>query len=317
MTMNLRALRMFVATADSGSLGRACVQLNVSQPAASRQIHTLETELGVPLFHRAGRQLQLTSAGHDLLLRGRRLLAEADFLSEEARALREGRKGILKIGATPQMMTALLTSFLPRHQRRHPGIEIQLVERGRAQQWNELFERGEIDLAMAPASGARYPGRLLFPLHVLAVLPKTHRLGRHELIDVAELVDEPLLLLRREFGTRAFFDAACEIAQVIPRVLLECSAAHTLIGLAAVAYGIAIVPSIATIEDESLRAVPLVVLGSSIGHWQAVCWDPRRLAPAYQDDFVKELVAHAKHARPGHRLLRRAPPLPKPGRPFN
>src|SRR5262245_4218274 len=315
--MNLRALRMFVATADSGSLGRACVQLNVSQPAASRQIHTLETELGVPLFHRAGRQLQLTSAGHDLLRRSRRLLADADLLTEEARALKEGRKGTLKIGATPQMMTALLTSFLPRHQRRHPGIEIQLIERGRAQQRNELFERGETDLAIVPASDTRYPGRLQFPLHVLAALPKTHRLGRRELIDVAEVVDEPLLLLPREFGTRRSFDAACEIAQIIPRVLLESSAAHTLIGLAAVGYGIAIVPSIATIEDQSLRAVPLVVRGSSIGHWEAVCWNPRRLAPAYQENFVNELVAHAKHARPGHRLLRRAPPLPTPGRPFN
>src|SRR5215467_14358588 len=133
--MNLRALRMFVATADSGSLGRACVQLNVSQPAASRQIHTLETELGVPLFHRAGRQLQLTSAGHDLLRRSRRLLADADLLTEEARGL----KGTLKISATPQMMTALLTSFLPRHQRRHPGLEIQLIERGIARQWNQMF----------------------------------------------------------------------------------------------------------------------------------------------------------------------------------
>jgi DNA-binding transcriptional LysR family regulator len=110
--MNLRALRTFVATADSGSLGRACAQLNVSQPAASRQIHTLETELGVPLFHQTGRQLQLTSAGHDLLQRSRRLLADADLLTEEARALKGGRKGILRIGATPQLMTVLLTSFL-------------------------------------------------------------------------------------------------------------------------------------------------------------------------------------------------------------
>jgi len=314
--MNLRSLRMFVATADSGSLGRACVQLNVSQPAASRQIHTLEIELGVPLFHRAGRQLQLTSAGHDLLRRSRRLLADADLLTEEARALKEGRRGTLKIGATPQMMTALLTSFLPRHQRRHPGIEIQLIERDRARQWHELLEGGETDLAIAPAS-ARYPGRLLFPLHVLAALPKTHRLGRRKVIDVAEVVDEPLLISPREFGTRAFFDAACEIAQIIPRVVLESSAAHTLIGLAAVGHGIAIIPSIATIEDQSLRAIPLVVRGSSIGHWQAVCWNPRRLAPVHQENFVNELVAHAKHARPGHRLLRRAPPLPKPGRPFN
>jgi DNA-binding transcriptional LysR family regulator len=162
------------------------------------------------------------------------LLAEADLLAEEARALKEGRKGTLKIGATPQMMTALLTSFLPRHQRRHPGIEIQLIERGRARQWNELFERGETDLAIAPASDARYPGRLLFPLHVLAALPKTHRLGRRGLIDVAEVVDEPLLLLPREFGTRRSFDAACEIAQVIPRVSKQRSSHADWIGCSGV-----------------------------------------------------------------------------------
>lgn len=163
--MNLRALRMFVTTAESGGLGRACTKLNLSQPAASRQIQTLEAEFGVALFHRVGRQLQLTSAGEDLLRQSRRLLADADVLSEQARALKEGRKGTLKVSATPQLMTTFLTSFLPRYRRHHPGIDVKLIERAAARQPSQL-ETGEVDLAITAPGDPRFPGRLLFPLYV-------------------------------------------------------------------------------------------------------------------------------------------------------
>jgi LysR family cyn operon transcriptional activator len=313
--MNLRALRMFVATADTGGLGRACARLNLSQPAASRQIHALEAEFGVPLFHRVGRQLQLTSAGEGLLRHSRRLLADADELSEQARALKGGRRGTLKVSATAQMMASFLTSFLPRHRQRHSGIDVQLIERSAARRSNQL-ERGETDLALMAATDTRFPGRLLFPLHIFAVVRKEHRLASHAVVDIAELADEPLLLVPTSFGTRVSFDAACEIAQVVPRVRCECTAAHTLIGLAAVDYGVAVIPSIALALDENLRALPLVLRGASIGHWEAVCWDPRRLLPPYVEAFVNELAAYATNAFPGRKFVRRAPPLPKPAGPF-
>src|SRR5262249_54782252 len=81
-TVNLRYLHTFVSIVDSGSIARASARLNVSQPAASRQILALEAELGVPLFDRIGRRLRLTSQGEDLLQQSRRLLMEADVLRE-------------------------------------------------------------------------------------------------------------------------------------------------------------------------------------------------------------------------------------------
>ena len=80
-------------------------------------------------------------------------------------------------------------------------------------------------------------------------------------------------------------------------------------------YGIAIVPSFIMIQDKRLRAVPIVVRGASIGHWLAVCWDPRRTAPEYLDAFVIELVAHARRARPGNEFLACAA-LAQTGGPF-
>jgi DNA-binding transcriptional LysR family regulator len=313
--MNLRVLRMFVATAETGSLGQASARLNVSQPAASRQIDVLEAEFGVSLFDRVGRRLRVTSAGERLLRQSRNLLANADLLAEEARALKEGWRGTLRVSATATLIAAFLAPFLPHYRRRASGIEVEFVERGGANTRNQL-QRAEIDLAIMPATDTSFAGRLLFPIHTIAVMARNHPLARRAVVDITDVANEPLIVPPPGFGSRTSFDAGCEIAQVIPRVRFECSAVHTLVGLAGVGHGVAIVPSITMIEHERLRAVPLVLRGASIGYWEAICWDPRRSAPPFVEVFVNELVAHARRGFPGQKLLRRAPPLPKPAGPF-
>lgn len=69
--MDLRQLQTFIAVADTGGVARAATAVNLSQPAASRQIQALEAELGVALFDRVGRRVSLTAAGEDLLRRSR------------------------------------------------------------------------------------------------------------------------------------------------------------------------------------------------------------------------------------------------------
>jgi len=77
---------------------------------------------------------------------------------------------------------------------------------------------------------------------VTAALAPTHRLGRRKVLEIAQLADEPLLL-GRDFGLRLWFEAACDVAHVRPRMLMESLAPHTLIALAKESYGVAIVPS--------------------------------------------------------------------------
>ena len=308
--INLRSLRTFVVTAEMGALGRACARLNLSQPAASRQIHALESELGVVLFEHVGRGLRLTSHGEDLLQRSRQLLSDADFLAEHARALCGGQTGTLKVAATPQIIANLLAPFLPSHRRHHPGVEVQLIEASASQQRTYL-ERREVHLAITPESSGGLSYRLLAPVHVLAVLLKKHPLSPHHVIEVEELSKYPLLLLQRGYGSRIFFDAACESAQIRPLVLMESTTAHTLTELAAVGHGIALVPSTSTIRG-LLRAIPVVLRGASIGFWSAVCWNARRVLPPYAESFVDELSAHAARAFPGRRYIKHAPPLPPP-----
>lgn len=279
----------------------------------SRQIHAVEADLGVPLFDRVGRGVQLTSQGEDLLRRSRRLLAEAESLSERARELKSGETGILRVGATPQVIENLLAPFLIHFRHHHRGVEVHLVEDGGARLLGRLG-RGEAHLSITPATATRFQGRLLYPMHVIAALPSSHRLAGRRLLEISELEDEPLLLPQRGFGSREWFDIACDIAHMRPRVLLESGAPHTLTALAATNYAIAILPSNARVPSDSVRPIPLVHRGASIGRWAHIAWDPQRFLAPFAEHFVSELVVHCRRDFPGREIIKRAPSLQKPGK---
>jgi LysR family cyn operon transcriptional activator len=307
--MDLRYLRTFVTISEAGGITQAGARLNVSQPAASRQILALENELGIRLFDRIGRRLRLTSEGEDLLRQSRRLLIEAELLDARAHALKGGQTGILRVGATPMAIESTLSAFLSRYQRRHPGIEVHFVEDGGLRLPDRL-ERGDVHLALVVPDD-RFRNRPLFPGHNVAVMSRKLALSRRRALDVAELADKPLLLLNRTFGSRAWFDSACEVARIRPRVLLESAAPHTLVALAGRGYGIAVVPTNVALPAD-VHALPLVQRGASIGRWLTIAWDPRRILATYAEQFVEELVAHCRRDFPGRDLIRRAPPLPRP-----
>ena len=197
------------------------------------------------------------------------------MLAEHARALKGGESGTLGVAATPQTIAILLAPFLPGHRKRHPGVEVRLIEGSASQQFKRL-ERGEVQLVVMPAGGGPFARRLLYAVHALAVLLKSHPLSRRAVVEVDELAAEPLLLLQREYASRSWFDAACELAQTKPRILMEATTAHTLIELAAVGYGVAVVSSTTMIRNPQLRAIPIVRHKVSVGQWSTVCWDPQR-----------------------------------------
>jgi DNA-binding transcriptional LysR family regulator len=164
-----------------------------------------------------------------------------------------------------------------------------------------------------PAGDTRFEQRVLAPVYVLAVMPPGHRLARRAVLDVGDLADVPLLLPRSDFGSRTWFDAACQVAHVHARVMLESGAPHTLIALARTGYGVAVVPSNAQVSRAGMRVLPIMLRGTPIGRWAAISWDPQRFLAPYGVDFVDELLAHVRRGYPGRELTRRAPPLPKPG----
>jgi len=305
--MELRHLRYFVAVADAGGFSKAATRLRVSQPALWRQVHQLEQDLAVRLFDRVGRRVRLTGHGEDLLAQSRDLLARAESLGERARAFGAGQTGVLRLGATPQTFESL-AGFLARWSRAHPGVSLQLVEDG-GMRLLERLEGGEVHLALTLAGDPRFRGRPLFPIRLLAAIPARHRLARRRTVEVADLAQEVLLLLRPGFGSRDWFDAACRTIHARPRVLLESGAPSTLLALACEGHGIAVVPSTVRFTRARVRPVPILHAGASLGRWIAANWDPRRFLAPYAERFVESLVAYTRHMG-GE--FRHAPPIPQP-----
>lgn len=305
--MELRHLRYFSAVVEAGGVSRAAARLRITQPALSRQIRDLEVELGTELFDRIGRRLQLTATGEDLLARSRDILAAADALFDRARRLRSGEAGILRVGVTTQTLESVLADFVGRHRRAHPAIDVQLVEDGGLALLRRL-ERGEIHLALSvPGEGLAH--RLLFPARLLCVMAPSHRFAGRRTLDIRQLAGEPLVVLRTEFGSRRWFDGACQAAHLRPRIALESASARALVALARAGCGIAIVPS-TVLHGGGVSVAPLLERKRAIGRWVAINWDPRRYQPSYATGFVDALAERTRQLYPG-KAFERVAPVPR------
>jgi DNA-binding transcriptional LysR family regulator len=311
MKINVDQLRTFVAVVDAGGIHRAVGRLNLSQPAASRQINALETTLGISLFDRVGRRLKLTAEGERLLRLGRRLLGEVEAFNEQAGALKKGDTGVLRVAATPMVIENTLSTFLGRYRRHYPGVDVQLIEEGGIAMPRRL-EFGDVHLALMALDDDRFASRMLYPVRGLAVVANKHRFSGRRTLEVAELAGDPLLLLRSEFASRDWFETACRVARVRPRVLLESGAPHTSIALAAAGYGIAVVPSTVAISADRVRGIPLIQGGRAVGRWLRVAWQPQRFLSVFAERFIEALRVHCRRAYPGREFSRYAPALPRP-----
>jgi len=125
--MELRHLRYFIAVAEESSLGRAAHRLHVSQPALSQQISGLEDELGLKLFKRSSRGVELTEAGRAFLTGGRRVLLAAQEAAERAKEAATGERGRLVIGSLGASTISFLTDVLARFREHNPLVEITLL----------------------------------------------------------------------------------------------------------------------------------------------------------------------------------------------
>lgn len=306
---DLRQLRAFAAVHDTGSVSAAARKVHLTQPALSRRISELESALGVRLFDRTGRRLRLTSEGESLLMHSRNVLAEAESLVTRAESLRKGRGRTLAVGTAPMTMESVIAPVLRSYLREHDGIDVRLVEGG-APLLLDMVRKGELHLTLSvPVSPGTLESRQLFPLRTLAVTSAASRIPAvARTVRIEDLVAEPLLMLPRGFVHRNAFEAACELMQTRPNIVFESAVPETLLTLASIGYGVAVVPSAQPVRDKSLRTHVIVYQGHSMGSWIAVNWDPRRYIPDYMQDFIEALVEQARKHSPDRRY-RSAPPV--------
>jgi DNA-binding transcriptional LysR family regulator len=297
--MEMRTVQYFIEVAEHLSFSAAAAKLGLSQSAISRQVGLLEAELGVQVFDRVGRRVFLTPAGRDLLERSYAVRKGMDSLTSRASELASGTQGTLRLGATPQTLESLVARILPEFMQKHPDLGITLVEDGSAR-LTETVERGDIDLGVGALVAERgLKSRALFPLVALVALPDGHALARRKGVEIADLAEEHVLLLRKEFMTRQLFDGACQVAHVAPRVILESASPHCLLALVQAGLGVAIIPSTVRMAKGHPTVRPLTQKGRQLGLWMHAIWDPRRYTPPAVTNFIDALARHTEHDYPG------------------
>jgi DNA-binding transcriptional LysR family regulator len=176
--MELRHLRYYVAIAEERSFTRAAERLWVAQPGLSSQIRRLESELGVKLFERHTRGVDLTAAGEVFLQRARVVLATAEAAQSVGQDIQQGQVGSIRLGIGAVMGWSLASSLLEGFAQGSPGVEVAVVESQGGTLVRELRD-GRLDAVLAPAmfgSPELFRTRLTSePWVVLAAA--THRLG--------------------------------------------------------------------------------------------------------------------------------------------
>jgi DNA-binding transcriptional LysR family regulator len=248
--MELRHLRYFIAVGENLHFGRAAEQLHISQPPLSRQIQQLEEELGVALFARTNRRVELTSAGRQLLAEAKPLLAQFENLKVQVGETAAGRLGKLAIGFISVADYHVLPSLLREFQSRYPNVILNLREATTDMQLNALRD-GDIDIGivLAPLADAALQFRPLFKEELVAVLPSSDEDIRDssfaKAISVRELVEQPFVMFPRH-SAPGLFDAiveTCGQAGFVPRIAQEAIQMQTIISLVSVGMGVALVPA--------------------------------------------------------------------------
>ena len=309
--MELREVRTFVAVADLGSVSKAAEVLHVTQPALSRQIANLESELGLKLFDRVGRRLLLTSEGAQLLQHCRGLLNYSQAVREQADGLKRGDAGMLRVSASPHLIEGLFPDFLRDYAKRYPNVQVRLVELIGPQIFT-MLERGEIHLAQAVARALtpderRFGAYPLAPMEMLAACHPSLTLGKNGSIEIRALAPYPLLQATDDFAIRRSFDSACRLAGFTPNYVLECRSPHALLAMAQAGHGVAIIPSALRVHRYVLRSLRVLYRGKPLNEPLTILYDKRRPLPAYAKVFCDMLAAHAKKLFPLPHSTSRAP----------
>lgn len=301
--MELRHAKTFVTVAELCTVSRAALQLRVAQPALSRRIVELETELGLKLFDRIGRRLVLTGEGEQLLADCRALLASAEAVAERARALKRGEAGVLKVVGSPQIIEGAVADFLPLYASRFPAVEVKLSE---AIGWSEtatMLERGDIHLGInlmraAQSEDQRFSSLALAPIDLLAATRSSNELGGNGRIEIAQLADLPLLVLETSYVFRRNFDAACRLAGISPNIVYESRTPHTLLVMAESGHGVAIIPSAMRTKGRPLRLSAITYRGKRLREQSTIYWDRRRSLPEYAMAFCRLLGERMRETFP-------------------
>lgn len=244
--MELRHVRYFVAVAEELHFGRAAARLHIAQPPLSQQIKVLEGELGVELFHRTKRHVELSEAGRLFLGEARATLAQAARAEQAVRDAASGIQGRLAVGFVTSACHTVLPAAVRAFRKAYPRVAISLREMTPAAQLAALARR-EIDVGLLrpPVQEPGLASEVVLSEPLVAALPRDHALAGRASVPLRALAGEPFILFPRQHGP-GLVDvvlAACRGAGFTPAAAHEPDEMQSLLAHVAGGLGVSLVPA--------------------------------------------------------------------------
>jgi DNA-binding transcriptional LysR family regulator len=260
-SVDLRHLRYFLTVADTLHFGRAAARLGIAQPPLSQQIRRLEDALGLRLFERSNRRVELTDAGRVFRDEATRILADLEGAVEAARRAGRGEAGVLRIAFAASMMFFALPRMIREFRRRYPAVRLELRELSTASQLLGL-RTGELDIGFLrqpdPDEDLHIETVMWEPLYV--ALPRAHRLAGRKRVGLGELAGDPFIMFPREVapGLHAQVLALCRRADFTPNVVQVSRELYTTVSLVDAGVGVTVVPgSVEKLGWKGVRYIPI------------------------------------------------------------
>ena len=317
MNLTFRQLRVFVAVAQHASMTRAAESLHLSAPAVSMQIREVESQVGLPLFDRVGRNVSLSTAGEYFLVHAKRLLAALKEADDSMARLKRLERGTLTIGIV-STAKYFVPHLLARFHEEHPGVDVRLRVLLDREQLVALMQAGEVDLSVMGRPPRELAARAeAFAAHPLVFVAAPHHpLAAAGPVAAAALDGEAFIVREQGSGTRAAMAAFFAERQIEPRITMEMPSNETIKQAVMAGMGLGFL-SLHTIGLE-LRARLLHVLEVEdtplMRSWNVVHLHSRLLSPAAEAFryFILErgeshLAAHDEGLLPPQRLVPRKP----------
>jgi len=253
MRLNFNLLSTFLAVAENASFREASTQVHLSLPAVSMQIKQLEERLGVTLFHRTTRKVELTQEGEQLMISARKAMAELDVAFERIQRVADLHQGNLSFACVPTVAGTRLPALLTRFAHEFPRITVKVREVTQPDLLAAVRKR-EVDfgIGLQADAGSEFESRPLFDDDYAAVFPVGHPFADKRAISLRELSKTRLLALGASQFRQHLLDAAQHEGLSLD-LSYEFTNVNTVIAMIDAGLGVGILPAVAIPQRASLK----------------------------------------------------------------
>ncbi len=240
MQAKIEHYKIFKMVADKGNISSTAKELYLSQSAVSQSIKTLEDSLGVRLFSRSPRGVQLTTDGHTLYEYVSGALSMLEAGEERLNESKELLRGELTIGASNTLTECYLLKYLKQYHRLYPGVKVRILN-GTSRRVMNFLSSGTVDIAFATTNerDERFESHMCFKTHTAFVAASDYPIDFSKTYSLKEIASLPLILLEKEAGSRRFLEDFFLKKGLRLEPEIELASYELLISLAEIGLGVA------------------------------------------------------------------------------